>query len=124
MDTSPWFQTEKYQAEPPESLADQLIILSFLDTSLEPGPTKANGKNSQDHHLAQPLTLSRWERVASHLSQLYRQHLAIYVGAVGIEIPDVYTLQISTGEREGLQDHRVLRQSQKQYQVSHAFSCG
>lgn len=81
---SPWMHTG------PEP--DQWLLWQDMATGGPDGGADEVSRQRQRHYgLANPVR-SSWQTIATHLSNIYRQHLAAYVGASNLEIPAVLTL--------------------------------
>lgn len=77
--------------EPLLPSADQVILLRSPATPPETVPTDEVNQMRHQRH---------WDAIASRLGGFYRQHLAIYVGAIGLEIPRTCHLPPLSGARE------------------------
>lgn len=110
-----WIHTDGGQGSQPwhpplSALADQRVLLQPEAAQTNSAWAAAGSPQPpQRHFTAQGLDNPSWEQVAIHLSWLYRQQLALYIGAVGLETAQVHKLLIplSAGEIPGVPILRV-----------------
>lgn len=118
---TPWLQTQGFPLQPTAPPADQLVIVQVLAASPSPVSPRDHGPDAQPPRSDSTLT-SGWTAAASCLSQLYRQHLAVCVGAMGIEMPIIYTLQVSPSEHDTLPQDSGSCQLQQHTLVTSALA--
>ncbi|WP_448564465.1 hypothetical protein [Trichothermofontia sp.] len=71
---------------------DQWLLWQDMATDTPHEVTDEVNRQRQRHYGLSPKSSDRWQAIATHLSNIYRQHLAAYVGASDLEIPPVLTL--------------------------------
>ena len=69
------------------------------------------GSKSRDRSIADNQDVPSWAMLAARMDAIYRQHLALYVGATKLEIPKVASLLLPTHSKEMLQGERGIAQS-------------
>lgn len=85
---------QAWQRSDPEP--DQwLLWQEELERDTANGVTDEVQRQRQRHYGLSSKGGNRWQAIATHLSNIYRQHLAAYVGARNLEIPPVITLPLA-----------------------------
>jgi len=88
--------------------ADQLLLWQGSNPSTADILAEKASQKRRQHYGSQKSGQSGWEAIATHVSALYRQHLAVHVGAAHLDIPKVHYLPIPDESQE-LFEQRALR---------------
>ncbi|MBE7383968.1 MAG: hypothetical protein F6J95_021440 [Leptolyngbya sp. SIO1E4] len=90
------FQVTGLQNNPKSSSVDQLVLLRLPSIPVASRPTDVLGSGGDrlQYQALHPLDPTAWDAIAKRLSDLYRQHLAVYVGAIDLKIPQVCELPL------------------------------
>ena len=98
-----------------EAEADQLLFWQWSNDSTVGILADAVSQKRRRYCEVQQSGQSGWEAIATHLSALYRQHLAVHVGAAHLEIPKVHHLPVPNESQELFEQRYICPVAEPQY---------